>query len=367
MTCCQSFQVDSNFLHETREPIFTPYYRTIVESECNLEREFTYDPYMIFVLKTNLLPLLPGYDLNFPTIIKNDKLYLTISPTIGGDVAILTDLEYKRSRDKVDEITAKPLTHVLLVDSKNNFVTSKYVISKNWIQSILPYLEVAIELNPIITNDGLKISLLGYPDYYDIYHDLIINLTNKIELMYKQGYIVNPPEYVIENWGLTEEDDGLYFPDWTQKELEITYESLSNFLQLRVFEEEYASIFIGTENWVIRHNLARNFASSAGWFHQQDFYFLGEILKIKLDNLTHLRQILALIARIKYNTSGKAAIFLVNSANRLSKFQKIAKDLGYDDVVTYKTDYHDKYFSVMVEPSADVKEILVLFNSKLNE
>lgn len=354
--------------------VYTPYYRSINESECIFNANFTYDPYTLFALKTRLISFLSSLDssffvggeekmldVTFPTRRKDDKLYITVTLTKGGNIYPMNEILARKLQEKVDHLTGNVLTHVLLLNTSKFYDERGELISKSWLTTIIPYLEVSDELEPINDEEGLKVNLSLYDDYMTLFKALNDNIRERILTMFKQGHIVASTSIMVERWNMTLIDSNLYAIQWKEPYLEITYGSLTNFLRMQFLEETYISLKVDF-NWVIKHDLSKKLTNF-------DFYFSGNLLKIKVTNLEQLRIIIAKIKTAKENSEGKAAIFLLKKVTEVAKYEEVAKSLELNDIIVYRTDDIHKpiTFSVKIDPSSDLREILSSFNLKYFE
>lgn len=335
------FAMMNNNLDSVYEDVvWTPFYRTmpdVVPSGCTEEPDFNYTSYTLFVLRTRIVPWL---DRNFdskisarlPSAKKNDRMYITVVPFRGDTKVEMTSEMIRQLQDEVNRLTSKPLKAALLV-SAHRFLSNPPVsqISSSWIDSIVPYIGINKDLNPHMNEEGILVELDRTIDYLRIYNKLLINTIEKIREMYDDGYIVDPPEDVVENWRLLSADDDhrLYHPDWSDQRITARYGGMLGFLQSRIMGDPTIDFFVGS-NLVHRHHIAESLASK-----EIDVTFVGQYARINVPDLTTARRVASVIERATKTGHGKIAPMFASRQSWIMLYFAAAAEQGMTNCVGY--------------------------------
>ena len=210
--------IDDIFNHPHIE---TPYQMLIIRNT-NVgfwweNQKINYIPYDFFVLKTRLRPFVPiTYDIDFASYQYKDRMIWLVEFHSTSKVK-LSQNDANQYQDLVDEFVKEEHCELIL-DYKHD-----------WYLSILPFLEIDQQYDPMITNKILinlhsdryyhDESIKGserthyYYDYLDVYLQLQKQLLKKLNQMYKKGVVVADPvidKDVIDEWQLVINYQGLY-------------------------------------------------------------------------------------------------------------------------------------------------------------
>ncbi len=364
-------QLSSDKIYD--DVVWTPFYRTIpdiVSSGCTEEPIHNYGPYQLFALNTRLSAWLhrhwnPKILIEFPSVDRSNRMYVTIFPTIGGSQFHMTPEMVKSLQQQVDKLTSKPLTAALLISSNNFLSKSGDLIPSSWIDSILPYMGVNPVLNPHLNNDGILVELNKTIDFTAVYRSLIINVTETLRSMFEDGYIVGPPSDVIDNWNLIPSDESrrLFYPDWKDNRITDRYGGMFGFIKSRVMGEKYIDLKIGT-NLVHRHNIAKKLSDQ-----HFNSTFVKQYVRVEVNNLPDTLRILNIITRCIRTDVGKVVPIFVTRSSWIFLLFRAASELGFNDVAGYNTNEPDRpyVFSCIVDFGTNVNHTTSILYDRARE
>lgn len=344
--------------------VWTPYYRTIPDvspGACVDQPEFNYNFYKLFVLKTNLqvwinVNISPKVYPIFPSKEKDNKMYVTVELIQGRVNIILEPSIIRKLQDQVNRIVDEQSVILLTED---NFLTVDYIENYNplvfestkrvmpagWVAEVLPYLSLDTLLNPYINEaypdapiKAIFIDLSWYPDYGSLFREIEENVIRQLDEMYREGYVVDPPKNVINNWDLvpSDVDERLYHPVWSDTRITRRYGGMTPFLQSRILGGNYIEYLIGNNN-VVRHNLAREMIN-----RKTGFYFNGNYLNVLVNDLKTAQTVTSIIYFILADTEGRVLTLYLN-ATLSKKATLIAKAAGYTDSLDYRIVSNPQY------------------------
>lgn len=361
--------------------IWTPYYRTIVNSKAPYFEEptFNYKPYHLFALKTQLEPWIvsnigAGISIGFESKKKDNLRYQTVVLTrpLGpiqppsepkSNRVILSQTQRKNLQQKVNSITSsnsgKPLALLFWSRSKIFTLNPTEAIPTSWIETILPYLNPDIRFSPTWSTDGILVDLSKTKDYEHVFNLLLSKLLERVRLFYQSGYLVNPSKYLIENWKLrpagpiseiefyetdqrtsgfslkTSESYPIYRPSWNHREL--TGLSPVRFLKDRELGKP-VSLKV-PENLAIRHRIA-DFISLD--FPEMELSFSPldssqSEISFRGDNIDQVEHVFRRIQEAS-NVEGNLKVLVIPCPRMsyLKLYSSVVEDLELDDFVGYQ-------------------------------
>lgn len=220
--CDNNIIEDLNFI----DPVFhlphisTPYEMEII-TETNVgfwweNQVLNYIPYDFFVLKTRLRSYVPEeYDIDFYSYQYKDIMVFTVVFTNPDGKVQITQAQADYYQDLVDYFVQ--YEHCEMILDTNHLA---------WQNTILPYIKIDEQYEPIVVNNKLLINLhpdrfyhdetikgyeVGqyYYDYLDVYLQLQKQILDQINNMYEKGTVVADPVIdrdVIEKYQLIKMD-----------------------------------------------------------------------------------------------------------------------------------------------------------------
>lgn len=330
--------------------VYTPYYRTIPKYTINIateEPDFFYNPYLLFGLKSKLYPWIrknmgPKVGLIFRSVIDNQtinqRMILLVVPVIGDTDVILNKNLQIQLQQRVNEIVYGNTKSILLFSSESLLSTHNKFIPSSWIKQMLTFINIDIEFNPYVSNDdGIEAIYIeiGYlPDYNNKVVELIVMISETLSHMYDQGYILNPPIDVIENWSLVPVDDfkRLYQPIWFDKLIIEAYDGMVEFIYSRMNNttKNWVKFRIG-KSWVVRHHVAKYLYDN----NMKNFYFDTTCINVFVNNVDQAKNVSAIISKGKMS-DGKVMI-MVGGLESMIVTDSFAKNMGLINNVIYQT------------------------------
>ena len=391
---------------------YTPFYRAIIDRTSSKwvdEPEVNYNSYDIFGLNSLLSYWIKhkwniNVFLEFPTVIgkgaKSKLQYITVVPKVKDVIYQMSEEQYRQLQYKIDEITSKNITHIFLISFdpisiKDDFDNS-IVVSSGWLKSIYPYLGISQELNPYISEMGLMVDLSAFNDYMTLYGNLLINVIQRIKDMYLQGYIVDPSNYLIENWGLRpillneEKDDKfkvnsllgykvstntdieivgstklgsdniphLYVTTWNDHMITKKYGGIQGFLSSLDQNNPTVDLYVGYK-LLSKHNVAKYMSSQ-----RIPFLFSDSYVRINVDNIKDIQSISSIINIETSKGQGKVVEMKTTRLSWNMIYMSIAEKMGYENNVSYLTDDVERpcVFSSVVPLETDEDDFVRILN-----
>ncbi len=353
--------------------ILTPYYQTVLNrkyNECVEEPDYNFTSYNLFCLKTRLLPriqTLLGNDIDMLYGLKqeeNKNVIYTSVVLVRYQVAAarnqvelnfnqnteevqLSDIQRKQIQKDVDEITTKDSDACLLMGLKESITDeSGKIIPGDWLEKIVPYVEIDRKLNYFVNEHGLHLVLTSYTGsgipytYLEKYNQILLDIRNQIIAMYKAGYLYIYPyadrDKLISDWDLemVDQEGFLYRPRWY--DLRITND-LVRFIQLRMRGKRTIEVSIGN-NLEYRHVVAERLKDKNIVFNREDV-----ILYVR--DLTETRQTLAMLFNALNGAKGKVYVYLFSDRNMIKKY---VDENGLKSYVVYKTEDRIKPYTLSI-------------------
>ncbi len=317
------------------ESIWISYFRTIIDvvpSGCEEEPDFNYTSYILFALKSRIVPWLskhwdPKLSVTFPSIERNNKMYITVVPIRGGKTIDLSVEMIDDLQKEVNRLTAKPLKGALLISS-DSFISNPPArqIPSSWIDSILPYLGINRSMNPYLDTVGIIVELDRVIDFYNIYYKLLTNVIDNVRSMFDDGYVVDPSNEIINNWNLisVDEDNRLFHPAWTDRRITERYGGMASFIQSRIMKDPNIDFFVGPK-LLYRHQIALMLSKI-----NKEVTFVGQYARIEISNITTARQIACIIDRGTKTGSGKVVVMSGSRESWIMLYMETAHDMGYE-------------------------------------
>ncbi len=339
--------------------LYTSYIHIDSYTEMREEPDRNYTDYMVFSLKSRISNWVnnnwdDSIEISFINRTKSNsqnKLYLTVQLLVGGDVLELNNKMINELQIYVNSINLEDLKSVLLygfaqINSRTNMLTTEkgYIIPQDWIREVIYYVDINAKLNPFINETGLYVEIGNYPDYSIIYDKLSVNLVKKLREMFEEGYIIEPPENIIEDWILTPLDDKnlLYIPIWTDNRITESYGTLTNFMITRLNGDKDINYYVGN-NQVIRHYIAE-------LLKDKEYKYVGYYLNIEISGLKEAQEIATYIEYANEIATGIIIQTHVTSIDDVNIYMKIIDD---GDVLYYKTDDVYRPYTVSIRYSYD--------------
>lgn len=361
-SCACSTENDRAYLdHDRSLAIFgLPWYRFAIPSiniACLHEPDSNYTPYMIFCLRTRISETISsvlGNDsiLTFTSTYANEKMQLNLvinrytnnltevesnigftdpnsdpnsepysennfnNPNLNSTYQIMSCSPEQRKiiENKINEIlTNYPEACLLMNWNLQIYSESGQTIPKEWIQQILPFVDLDSKYQPFYTNDGYHIILSDWDQlqrgiddtntsqpsdivksYLQMYSTLYMKVVNTIKKMYDDGYvlIISPNTTLLQDWSLipVDEDGILYKPNW--KDTRIT-RNLVEFITNLIQNQNTIRLHIGRDD-TQRHFIAKILTSNS-----IQFSFMGSYIKIQAINISHVKRVCTLIDSAK--------------------------------------------------------------------
>ena len=353
--------------------ILTPYYQTVLNrkfNECVEEPDYNFNSYNLFCLKTRLLPRVQkivGNDIdilyglkqaenkniiyttvvlvNYQTVSEKNQVELNVNQSI--EEVQLTQDQRKQIQKDVDEITTKNADACLLMSFNEALVDEGgKIVPVNWLEKIVPYVQIDGKLNSFVNEYGLHLILTAYTGsvipytYLEKYNQVLLDVRSQIISMYKAGYLYiypyNNRDQLIEKWDLemVDQEGFLYRPRWY--DLRIT-KDLVKFLQSRIRGEKTISVSIGY-NLVYRHMVAQALKG-------KNIVFNYENVIIYVKNLTETRQILAILFNAIIEAKGQVSTYLFSDPNQIKNY--VAEN-NVESYVIYKTEDRWKPYTLSI-------------------
>jgi hypothetical protein len=223
-------------------------------------------------------------DINYEFRDRNNKVYLTLNFYYNGNKTVLDD---GINTDIINYInTNYPYFkyYILLSPSDNIYTNDSDIIPNKWIYSILKFLDYTLPWK--LTEVGLLLDISNKVDHVDIIKNLTSNIITLLRKMYKKGYIVNPDENFINNWGLIPKGkDGLYKVEYIDERLNV--KNASEFLLSRLDGINYIDIRF-TDNYLLKYNFVLNINK---YLPNMKYIMLNDKLRIYVDNIKDISEI----------------------------------------------------------------------------
>lgn len=201
--------------------LLTPYYRTLASVDYCPEQleDANYTPYQLFCLQTRLAPHLPpGVVISFPTI--EDVLESGVQ--IMRVILVLSSPQSKEDQERLQGVVGKIIgefpTHCALYNTQDRLFVGRKSIPRQWIRTMLPYLEIPERYNPFIEDGLLLVDLSQDFNYDDVHQELTLSLIQQLQTHYRDGVIVCSQDFA-QRWGLISHSDGdygLHRADWNE-------------------------------------------------------------------------------------------------------------------------------------------------------
>jgi len=317
--------------------LWTNFYISKIErnSRCSPILETNYNAYTLFTFENWLYPQLKDdlndYSIEYSEVLKNGRKYLTIKfITIDDfklDQAYLNKLqEIINTFDIIDE----KFIYLFYYDQEV-YTEFNDKIPKIWINSMLRYVEIDPGFQVHLGKYGLLFNVKGYPNYGEITLTLQLKIREKLITAFKKGFIVNPPEKIIKNWGLLNVSDGLYQIQEVDSRLFTQCKYVSNFLLSLITGINTISLEFPND-FLYRHLFTER-AYSIGL---NDFVFTDDGLDLTVDTINQARQALNIIDLIQITEPEKTQLEFLY----LSKIDEITVNQG----LIYKVDDLERPF-----------------------
>jgi len=269
----------------------TPYFRTIMDftqEEPILGPESNYDSYNIFCLMSRLRYFNLGqpYLLQPISVPLDNRMVVTIKVFDKNGEEVILSVEQERIyQGEIDRILQEHPQHCLLFNPK---AISQYPLY--WLRSIIPYLKIDARYEPHFEGDVILARLnFEEPNYMELYQDLLEQLGDQLDRLYKSGTFVTEKAFAT-TWGLTLIEGDLYRAYWNDntvaKDRVVFFYEREQGLPLR-FE-------VGT-NLVVRHYITYGL-SKVPLLFDGPWCFMSHIKDIKeaLAIASILRELIAL-------------------------------------------------------------------------
>lgn len=347
----------------------TPYYYTIKGSSKNgcIEGPIAnYDPYKLLCLKTRLLSILSeriGKGVSYSIYVdaeEDNLVHINLRLLKGGDPIQINDQDMEYLQQQVDIITSIHPDHCILFNIINLPTNNGYIIPASWLLIMLPYINITDSFYTYYENGNIYANLREFADFSKIYDTLQLELFNTFNEMFKQGYVVDPPEFIIEKWQLEQVNDKLYRPTWYDPRLLLNNNLLSGFLLDR-YENNYdlyVPLMHNQNNWVVKHNIVTLLNKNIQGLTKIKFY----MDKIKLTcnvgfSYKLALQVLAVVDCAKDHTQGQVLYFSSISSKVLNIYKQNAEKLGLTDISTCFDDIDEYIMTVFVPMKSDRKTL----------
>lgn len=337
------------------------YYRTVPPLEklsegCIEEARENYRPYDLFSIRTRMTPYVrrnfgDEFSLTFTSTMKNNRMVMVIGVRDNNlDDVLLTDEQKVALSVKIRSLIAEGNSHVMLLPAKHSQSTDDTLMESTWISSILPYIDIDDTYEPYADDEGLYVSLGAEEDYILTYNELITDVMEQLEKMYKEGYVVGISEEVASDWGFerVNPDFDLYMATWKNDKISKPYGGLSGFIKSRMRGEKTIDVEVGN-NSVIRHFIAElmdvTFVSTFARFDAKDLAVASEALRKieRIADIAHGQCVTFDVetieeARVKasYASGYRTAVYSTPRTSVLSCFleRRINRDIVLSDVET---------------------------------
>lgn len=307
--------------------ISTPYYRGLVPTHalgCVELATSTYGPYDLFCLETrlyNTVYQMFGRDVEiiFRSVYQTERMEIKVDIVKIMDITTtepvpnpsieMTDEQNKILTNKVGQITSNHIGYCL-IDMYELYLSSSQKYPKDWFYSVCGYIELPTEYNPFITPNGIYLTFNPLSNYKEGYNEVVKILLDTIDRYYKEGVVYGAGN-IAEKWKLErldrEEKIGkLYQPMWNDKRF-APYPT--DFLLKKINGDPYIRIRV-SDNLVKRHYISSKLRSEG-----ISMIFVGEYIKIPVDNIDDAQYISALVQSSEDVSNGKV---IVHSATRPS-------------------------------------------------
>ena len=335
----------------------SPYYYTTrqIDADCVVGPTSNYDSYNLYCLKTRLTSILgehffPGLSYNIIPTLENNRMVLYLQLVHGNELVNLNNKDLALAQRHVDMITTNLSDRCLIFQATNISFDDGFVISRDLVANSLPY----IKFNPqfYVTIEGSKVyaNLRQFNVHEVIAQQIEDDIIYNIKEIVAQGYVINPPEFIIEAWNLQKisnndpEDDynHLYKPRWKEPRLLLNQNKLTPFIMAR-YENNYSlqlSYPLKLYNLVARHYLVNYINQYFSNITKISFY--DDIVQLNLDDnigFTYniAMQLLTLIEQSGFFSTGQIIIFNNKSRGVAEKYQELMKEYT-TEIVHYQVD-----------------------------
>jgi len=327
-----------------------------------------YDPYLLRCLKTRLLPILNSrIDRGVSYSIYVDKsednlIHLYLKLLKGGKPISVNDQDHEYLQQQVDIITSINPDDCILFNCVDLPTNDGYIISRSWLMIMLPYINITNSFYTYHKDGNIYANLREFEEFSQVYDTLQLELFNTFEQMFSQGYVVDPPEFIINNWQLEQINDKLYRPMWYEPRLLLNNNMLSGFLLDR-YENNYdlyVPLLHNQNNWVVKHNIVKLLNKNISNLSQIKFY----MDKIKLTTSLNTGftyklalQILAIIDCAKDHTQGQVLYFSSVSRKVVSIYKNKAEQIGLSDISICVDDIDEYIMTILIPMESNRKEL----------
>ena len=346
----------------------TPFYRTVDDfqiGKCSQEPDFNYNAYTLAVLKSRLIPffrqmLNKTFSIQFPSIRENNKYYITVVPTKGGEPIELDSLQAQMAEDYINDLSPETLKYLVLYTRNSIETDDGKLIPSFWIESILPFIQLDSTFRGRIGPYGLEVDFSKIPNFHDWMQTMIIEISKQIRKMYEIGYIVDPSNDIISNWSLLpvetrsytiinkETEKGeildfdevsgksvknisrLYYSSWMDQRITDNYGGMTSFL-LFLIKKNIIKYEIQNVNLVRKHFIAKILANQ-----EVNVIFDGKYIKFAVNSLRQTQDIIYYIEEAISLSNGKVITFSVTRLSWLILYATVSTEFGFTNCVGYR-------------------------------
>jgi hypothetical protein len=227
--------------HDPSTILLTPYYRAASLEECQDQpRDANYNPYNLFCLQTRLLPYTQGKPISFSTIEDFEAGMQIMRIVIVLDK--MDKEEQESLQNRVGEILGENPNYCALYNTHTVLFSGRTTIPKQWVRSILPYLQIPSEYNPYIVDGLLLVDLSQELNYDDIHQELTISVVDQLRSSFEDGTLVCSEQFA-QQWQLDYIADGLYQASWDKPRI---IQHKTKFLLDRLHKLPWIRLYIKT-------------------------------------------------------------------------------------------------------------------------
>lgn len=348
---------------------------------CNIDPDANYNSYSLFCLRTRLLSTMenilgPGFSYNIIPTPEDDLMYLKLQIVNGSVNYTPNSKELSTLQRSVDQIIANYSEQCLIFKARDISFDDGYVISKAWISTMLPYIKYRPDISIKIEGQYVYANLNQFGSYDIISIQIEADIIYNLKEMFLQGYVINPPDFIIKEWQLVKiigNDDiddynELYRPNWSDSRL--LFNKLSGFLMSRYennYQMEFDLLFVNN-NWVVRHYIIKILNQEFDDLSLIKFTNDKMILQINNINGFSYQMVLNILAIIEYarnNARGQIIYFSSDSKQIIIDYINILQNLNYNNIAQAIDDNNKYILTILVDLNVDVKMIEAMLSNNL--
>lgn len=293
-----------------------------------------YTSYDILSLRTRLVPYLekmygPGAYPVFGDKIVEERVYMTMLPTIGSKYINMKDSELSKLKDIIDSLISQGFEYALLSPIKD-YMSKRYGrIPKSWVKNIMRFVNVPEIYRPYMSDNGLMVSVVMEEEPHRIFSDLTVNVNEQIVAMYEGGVMYMNDGQIIDDWGYEQVDSkyNLFQPTWKDNRITDSYSGPVGFIRSRLEGNKTISVYVGSAPY-IRHSVSKLFPCN----------FIGEHVRFKVENIEDARIKLTKIPISLSKFHGTVISIGVSGPRQAKRYVSLMKkQMDNPDITTYKT------------------------------